>query len=607
MTLRYSDSDETTDEEMSQLNLQNATHTYMMEQNAQDSITPVSFQDPKSPSQLTEVETKYIPDGQNTRLSQVAQKQLAHLLDESSGFRLQIPYLQQFFGTTWFLVHKDTFKLFAIYDTVFFETTCCAQSQPYNLVTLDENLQDLLQDRTRQINLKREQVMQISWEYTDWLAKAPVIKDFPHRVLSLQDRNWIHEDYIEATNFLGRLYRAHNELIVADPANCIICLQNRDEDLELVRKCFKRIKTFMISDNYFRSVADLPPAPYPDQQSSLSSLEQNSLDHLTNLAKLEVQSILRTLEQLGMYVDQRATLKQSSPLTRIRSKLNTPSAFCPVDRPSSSTQVPSMPQVMHSQEMALLETQSMQRTPVLRPTPVCIMDPAVAAVTNPTALSSVQCTHTPVSFASTTQVRVDVCSPAVNSVAPSTSKELVPISQNTGVSSTTRTQTTSQTQDHNTDPCRKCGKKNHKTDKCKKKTSCKKCKSSEHKTKFCTVDTVPDPVCTFCGKSRHTAKCCRVHKKAEKKARAQESGAARITMSKPSTAATQQTRGPPTSASGTEGSQSQGQQPTQVVPPLTIGERLQQLASSADGVTVSPPSGGTPPPAYMEGDRMDPG
>ena len=149
MTLRYSDSDEVADKEMRQLNLQDAAHTYMMEHDAQDSITLVPFQDPKSPSQPIETEDRYIPDGQNTRLSQVAQKQLAHLPDGSSGFRLQIPYLQQFFGTNWFLVHKDTFKLFAIYDAVFFETTCCAQSQLFNLVTLDEDLQDLLQDRMR--------------------------------------------------------------------------------------------------------------------------------------------------------------------------------------------------------------------------------------------------------------------------------------------------------------------------------------------------------------------------------------------------------------------------------------------------------------------------
>ena len=61
MTLRYSDSDEVTDKEMRQLNLQDAAHTYMMEHDAQDSITPVPFQDPKSPSQLIETEGQIHP------------------------------------------------------------------------------------------------------------------------------------------------------------------------------------------------------------------------------------------------------------------------------------------------------------------------------------------------------------------------------------------------------------------------------------------------------------------------------------------------------------------------------------------------------------------
>ena len=123
---------------------------------------------------------------------------------------------------------------------------------------------------------------------------------------------------------------------------------------------------------------------------------------------------------------------------------------------------------------------------------------------------------------------------------------------------------------------------------------------------FCTVDPVLDQVCTFCGKSRHTAECCRTCKKAEKKARAQQSGTARSNASNLSMTATQQIQRPTTSASGTTGSQLQGQQPTQVVPLLTIGERLQQLASSGDRVTTLHPLGGTPLPAYMEGDRMDP-
>ena len=156
MTLKYSDEDEVTDEEMRELNLQAATHQYMMQQDAHNFTTLIPFQDPQAPSQPTEEGDKYIPDSQNTRLSQVAQKQLVYPPDGSPDFRMQILYLQQLFGTNWFLVCKDIFKLFAIYDAVFLETTYHAQSQPFNLVTLDADLQEYLQDWMSHINVNKE-------------------------------------------------------------------------------------------------------------------------------------------------------------------------------------------------------------------------------------------------------------------------------------------------------------------------------------------------------------------------------------------------------------------------------------------------------------------
>ena len=75
MTLKYSD-DEVTDEEMRQLNLQAAAHQHMMEQDAQQPTTILPFQQPQDPVQTpAQEEDRYIPDGQNTRLSQVSQKQ----------------------------------------------------------------------------------------------------------------------------------------------------------------------------------------------------------------------------------------------------------------------------------------------------------------------------------------------------------------------------------------------------------------------------------------------------------------------------------------------------------------------------------------------------
>ena len=53
-------------------------------------------------------------------------------------------------------------------------------------------------------------------------------------------------------------------------------------------------------------------------------------------------------------------------------------------------------------------TQNTQGMTLHRPTPVHIVDPAVAAITNATTTLCVQPTNTAVSFASTAQVRSDV-------------------------------------------------------------------------------------------------------------------------------------------------------------------------------------------------------
>ena len=74
ITLKYSDEDEVTDEEMRELNLQAATHQYMIQEDAQSSTTPIPFQDPQAPSQPTEEEDKYIPDGKKHQVEPSSSK-----------------------------------------------------------------------------------------------------------------------------------------------------------------------------------------------------------------------------------------------------------------------------------------------------------------------------------------------------------------------------------------------------------------------------------------------------------------------------------------------------------------------------------------------------
>ena len=99
---------------------------------------------------------------------------------------------------------------------------------------------------------------------------------------------------------------------MADPANCHAHLANCDKDLERVRKCFRHIETLAFSDNYYRLVSGLPPAPYPECQPSQAALKQNTLEYLTSLANLEVGSVFRVMEQPEMYAD---SVDESNPPT----------------------------------------------------------------------------------------------------------------------------------------------------------------------------------------------------------------------------------------------------------------------------------------------------
>ena len=64
-------------------------------------------------------------------------------------------------------------------------------------------------------------------------------------------------------------------------------------------------------------------------------------------------------------------------------------------------------------------------------------------------------------------------------------------------------------------------------------------------------------------------------------------------------------QGHPTLALSLTGHKMQEQVPSQLVPPPTIDQRLQQLAMSADGVTASPMLRGIPPSAYPGREGMD--
>ena len=221
---------------------------------------------------------------------------------------------------------------------------------------------------------------------------------------------------------------------------------------------------------------------------------------------------------------------------------------------------------------------------------------------------------TPVSFVSSTQVRMDTAVPSpVGLGVPQVPPVWVPLLQITSVASMAniavsmafqQSETLATTlPQQQTEQYRKCCKKNHPTSYCHQKVTCRKCKGKDHITKFCPVPNQEELKCMFCRKTKHSMENCKARKKAEKKIQ-KELKAKRTFMVTSTTTSTMLARTPPLSQ--VQPSQTHQQAPVthetiQQVPSQAAGieERLQCLANGVNQLTLLgllPPS--PAPPSY---------
>ena len=204
-------------------------------------------------------------------------------------------------------------------------------------------------------------------------------------------------------------------------------------------------------------------------------------------------------------------------------------AFCPIQKMLPVSPGAQSTQVSHTQALNLLQdSQVAEESTVRKPMPVKIVEQLMDQSDSSTAQTQRQ-PVTLVSFASTTQVRMDIVVPlTVSQVIPQVPPVWVPLSQITSVASMANvaaslisqqsgTSAATQPQQQTNVQCKKCGKKNHSTAHCHKKVTCKQCKGKDHSSKFCTVPSQQELKCTFCGKSKHSTENCKARKKAEKK------------------------------------------------------------------------------------------
>ena len=200
-------------------------------------------------------------------------------------------------------------------------------------------------------------------------------------------------------------------------------------------------------------------------------------------------------------------------------------AFCPIEKMLPVSLGAQLTQVLHTQALNLLQdTQVAEESTVRKPMLVKIVEQPM----DQSDSSAVQTQRQPVtlaSFASTTQVRMDmVVPPTVSQVIPQVPPVWVPLSQITSVASMANMATSLISQQSGTSAithpqqqtnvqCKKCGKKIIQPCTVIKK----QCKGKDHSSKFCTAPNQQELKCTFCEKNKHSTENCKARKKAEKK------------------------------------------------------------------------------------------
>ena len=204
-------------------------------------------------------------------------------------------------------------------------------------------------------------------------------------------------------------------------------------------------------------------------------------------------------------------------------------AFHPIEKMLPVSPRAQSTQVLHTQALNLLQdSQVAEESTVRKPMLVKLVEQPMDQSDSSTAQTQRQ-PVTLVSFASTTQVRMDtVVPPTVSQVIPQVLPVWVPLSQitsvasmaNVAVSLTSQQSWTSagtQPQQETNVQHKKYGKKNHSIMHCCKRVTCKQCKGKDHSSNFCTVPSQQELKYTFCRKSKHSTENCKAMKKAEKK------------------------------------------------------------------------------------------
>ena len=277
----------------------------------------------------------YIPDRRNSRMLDRTDRVDfdRETLDGNTGFQLEIPYLEQAFGTKYFVMDHITGGMMGIYDDKVEQINLKGQLKPFNINQLDRVMYILGQRRlgldTSSIpsdDIPAESQMSQSsnrMEYPSTPKQFNLFQEYKNaehdgNMLKADQRTKLYEDRSKVIAEMAEAFYIFSRSIFFNPEMADQYNLSRDKYFNYFSQIIQNIDIFLQEDQLMCTKAGFSLVPVPGYLPNNNELEQRNADQISQTAYDEVNRITREM-QVIMQGDNKHPHSNSGLFSHLRS------------------------------------------------------------------------------------------------------------------------------------------------------------------------------------------------------------------------------------------------------------------------------------------------
>ena len=278
----------------------------------------------------------YIPDGKNSRLLDRTDRVEfdRETLEGNTGFQLKIPYLEQAFGTKYFIMDRVTGSMMGIYDDKVEQIDLKGQLMPFNINQLDRVMHILGQRRLglETSSIPTDEIPKDShagqssnrMEYPSTPKQFNLFQEYKNiehdgNMLTAEQRTRVYEDRSKVITEMADAFYIFSRSIFFNPEMAEQYNHSRDKYINYFTQIVHNIDIFLQEDQLMCTKVGFSLVPVPGYLPNSNDLEQTNTDQIIQTVNEEVTSTNREMQVIVQGDNKHPHINKSGSFSRLRS------------------------------------------------------------------------------------------------------------------------------------------------------------------------------------------------------------------------------------------------------------------------------------------------